>query len=280
MNKELKVPKFNPGTIVIKKWSEIEPPVFTEVPGVMEDLGLSEQAEAMMEEQNRMIQMKHQIMVALTEDSSVFDTDEAEPAKDPFDFTVTEVPSISMIKRQRMENARNISAFYNQQYRECAKSFLTDAIPAVKDKKEKLQKEIGDLQLELNSLRAQYIDQIRQKKDELNKLMSGSKEVINRFYLTDKGSAIDGGFLPCENPEGVEWGTLNSLYNRYEMDEYLEHLKEIIDRIDDPEEGPSVTQTVKPVFRDVTGSGTPEASNLKSSSDGNGLKDFVKSIFS
>ena len=280
MNKELKVPRFNPGTIVIKKWSEIEPPLFTEVPGVMEDLGLSEQAEAMMEEQNRMIQMKHQIMVALTEDSSVFDTDEAESAKDPFDFTVTEVPSISMVKRQRMENARNISAFYNQQYRECAKNFLDAAIPEVKKKKNNLQHDISSLKLELESIKAGYKKEIREKQKELDELMSGSKEVINRFYLTDKGSAIDGGFLPCENPEGVKWGTLNSLYNRYEMDEYLEHLKEIIDRIDDPEEGPSVTQTVKPVFRDVTGSGTPEASNLKSSSDGNGLKDFVKSIFS
>ena len=150
----------------IQKWSDIEAPVFTEIPEVVKDLGQAKQGKKMMEEQNRMIRMKHQIKVALTEASPVFDTEE--PSKDPFDFTVTEIPNISMVKRQRMEHALEISALYNQQYRECAKDFLTDTVPAVKSKKRELEGEIRDLQLELESLKAGYNQKIQQKQVEIS----------------------------------------------------------------------------------------------------------------
>ena len=215
----------------------------------------------------------------LTEDSSVFDTDEAEPAKDPFDFTVTEIPNISMVKRQRMEHALEISALYNQQYRECAKDFLTDTVPAVKSKKRELEGEIRDLQLELESLKAGYNQKIQQKQVELNALMRGSNEVYKRFYLTDRGSAKDGGFIPCEHPRGVKWGYIN-LFQNSEQDESLQNLLDTIDKIEHPEEGKPVSQAITPVFRDASGSAASFGGDLRMQSENNGLRGFVKSIFS
>lgn len=264
-------------TPVAQKWSDLEVPVFTDVPKVLKDLGLAKQGKKMMEEQNRMIRMKHQIKVALTEASPVFDTEE--PSKDPFDFTVTEIPNISMVKRQRMEHALEISALYNQQYRECAKDFLTDTVPAVKSKKRELEGEIRDLQLELESLKAGYNQKIQQKQVELNALMRGSNEVYKRFYLTDRGSAKDGGFIPCEHPRGVEWGYIN-LFQNSEQDETLENLLDVIDKIEHPEEGKPVSQTITPAFRDGSGSAAPFGGDLRMQSENDGLKGFVKSIFS
>lgn len=262
-----------------QKWSDIEPPVFTEVPVLLKDLGLSKQGKKMMEEQNRMIRMKHQIMVTLTEGTDPSERDEA-PEKDPFDFSVTEIPNIHELKRQRMEHALKISALYNQQYRECAKDFLKDTVPAVKSKKKDLQHEIRDLRLELESLKSKYSLQIQKKQSELNALMRGSREVINRFYLTDTGSAVNGGFIPCNRPEGVEWDVLKTLFASYEADGYLEQLMTVIDRIEHPEEGAPVNQSVKPVFRDGSGSAASFGGDLRMQSENNGLKDLVKSIFS
>ena len=234
----------------IQKWSDIEAPVFTEIPEVVKDLGLADQGAKLMDEQNRMIRMKHTIQVALTEGADLL-----------------------------MEHALEISALYNQQYRECAKDFLTDTVPAVKSKKRELESEIRDLQLELESLKAGYNQKIQQKQVELNALMRGSNEVYKRFYLTDRGSAKDGGFIPCEHPRGVEWGYIN-LFQNSEQDEALENLLDVIDKIEHPEEGKPVSQTITPVFRDGSGSAASFGGDLRMQSENNGLRGFVKSIFS
>ena len=261
-------------------WSEIEPVLFTDIPEMLKDLDLADQGEKMMEEQNRMIMMKHQIMVALTESSDVFPSDNG-PEADPFDFTVVEKPDVTKIKRQRMENALRISALYNQQYRECAKDFLSDVIPAVKDKKKDLQHEIYDLQLELKALKAEYNERIRKKQIELNALMSGSKEVVNRFYLTDRGSAVDGGFIPCVHPEGADWHILRgTMFQKNEQDEYLEQFQHVIEKIENPDKGKPVSQGYRSHFRDGSGSAAPFGGVIGSQSDGNGLKGMLRNIFS
>lgn len=260
-------------------WSEIEPVVFTDIPEMLKDLDLADQGKKMMEEQNRMIRLKHQIMVALTESPDVFSTDNG-PVVDPFDFTVVEKPDITKVKRQRMENALRISALYNQQYRECAKDFLSDVIPAVKDKKKDLQHEIYDLQLELKALKAEYNEKIRKKQNELNALMSGSKEVVDRFYLTDRGSAVDGGFIPCVRPEGADWNVLRGIFQKNEQDEYLEQLQHVIEKIENPDKGEPVSQGYRSHFRDGSGSAAPFGGVIGLQSDGNGLKDLIRNIFS
>lgn len=260
-------------------WSEIEPVLFTDIPEMLKDLDLADQGEKMMEEQNRMIRMKHQIMVALTESPEVFPSDNG-PEVDPFDFSVIEKPDISKVKRQRMENALRISALYNQQYRECAKEFLSDVIPAVKDKKKDLQDEIYDLKLELKALQAQYKEKIRNKQIELNALMSGAKEVVDRFYLTDRGSAVDGGFIPCVHPEGADWNVLHGMFQKNEQDEYLEQLQYVIKKIENPDKGKPVSPGYRSHFRDGSGSAAPFGGVIGSQSDGNGLKGMLRNIFS
>lgn len=261
------------------RWSEIEPVVFTDIPEMLKDLDLADQGEKMMEEQNRMIRMKHQIMVALTESLEVFPS-ENDPEVDPFDFSVIEKPDISKVRRQRMENALRISALYNQQYRECAKEFLSDVIPAVKDKKRDLQDEIYDLKLELKALQAQYNEKIRNKQIELNALMSGAKEVVDRFYLTDRGSAVDGGFIPCVHPEGADWNVYRTMFQKNEQDEYLEQLQHVIEKIENPDKGKPVSRGYRSHFRDGSGSAAPFGGVIGSKSDGNGLKGMLRNIFS
>lgn len=262
----------------IQKWSDIEAPVFTEIPEVVKDLGLADQGAKLMDEQNRMIRMKHTIQVALTEGADLFPSKDPEP-KDPFDFTVTETPDIGKMKRQKMENALRISALYNQQYRECAKDFLDAAIPEVKKKKNNLQHDISSLELELESIKAGYKKKIREKQKELDKLMKGCREVVDRFYRTDTGTAANGGHIPCERPEGIAWSVIKSAY--HDGDECLEGMRGAIDKIDHPfDDAPSVDPQYRSSFRDGSGSASQFGGDMRYSSDGNGLKDFVKSIFS
>ena len=125
-------------------------------------------------------------------------------------------------------------------------------------------------------MEAKYDQQIQQKQKELNILMSGCADVLDRFYRTDRGSAKNGGFIPCERPQGLGF----NLFGTSDADEGLNNLLDVIDKIEHPEEGKSVSQTITPVFRDGSGSAAPFGGDLRMQSGNNGLKGFVKSIFS
>ena len=224
------------------KWSEIEPTVFTDLPEVVKDLGLEEQGAKLMDEQNRMIILKHDLQTTLTGAGDAFPSNDS--ASDPFDFSANENPNIGMYRREKMKKALKLSALYNQQYRVCAMDFLDALIPRAKRERNNLQHDIDLLELELESLKADYAKRIREKKKELNKLLSGCIEVSERFKKTDTGTAANGGHVPCERPEGIYYGRIS--FGRNNAIDNLVGIRAEIDRIEHPfKDEPSIDSNYK-----------------------------------
>ncbi len=274
-------PKPYIGQVIYKEWDEITPPLYTDIPEVLKRLKLKKQGQKMMEEQNRIITLKHQLRAALTGRDDIFRTETPDDSKDLYDFDVVVTPDRETLRRQKMERALTASALYESEYREQTKAFLGDVIPAVKKEKKKLEDEIRTLQLELASIEAKYNGQIQEKARELDFLMKGCNEIAERFYKTDRGSALNGGALPCEQPDSFYW-VRAALIPNSESEEKLEVIRQVIDEIENPPQALPVKKSYKGLIRDGSGSVAPFGGVIgyDNNPGGDGLKGVIKNILS
>ena len=214
--------------VTVVTWKEHEPELFSDQPDVLDTLGLKEVREKMTVEQNRMIQLKHNICCRL--EGSFDDQDpEKEANRDPFDFNAAKVPDTSDHEREMMKTALSCSALRNPQYRECVKEYLEAVIPVVAEKTQKLQEEMDTLQLELESLQATYLQKISALRKELKAFQADVSNDVDRFYLTDTGSARAGGLIPCEQPDPGLWMICRK---SFDVNDYLASIAEMIDQVE------------------------------------------------
>jgi len=262
-------------------WKDIEPVTFPDQPDVMDDLGLKNQRKKMTAEQNRMIKLKHDIKCFL--EGTLSPDDESDPQHDPFDFEESKIPDTNQRRIQMMENALKLSALRNPQYREQAAAFLEAAIPEVTKKRQELQEKLQDLQTELASIQSDYLSRISEARKELNAFQGEVKIVADRFYLTDTGSAEQGGFIPCELPDPALW-TARGVMRDQNADEYLLYILDRIHEIERSKEGPEITTTYTTHFRDGSGrsarsGGVITEGGATSNGSDEGLKRMLRNLF-
>lgn len=272
--------------VTVVTWKEREPELFPDQPDILDTLGLKEVREKMTAEQNRMIQLKHNICCRL--EGSVHDQDpEEEVKKDPFDFNAAKVPDTSEHEREMMKTALSCSAMRNPQYRECVKEYLEAVIPAVAEKTQKLQEEMNTLQLELESLQATYLQKISALRKELKIFQADVSRDLDRFYLTDTGSAKGGGLKPCERPDPALWMICRK---SSDVNDYLASIVDMIADVEKIRESENVIGIIKsqyrPLVREGSGSSSMFGGAIIDTDHGtintgdNGLKKALKNIFS
>lgn len=262
-------------------WKDVEPVTFPDQPDVMDALGLKKQRKQMTAEQNRMIKLKHDIQCFL-EGTLPLDVD-GEQLYDPFDFDQSKVPDTTQRRIEMMKSALVLSALRNPQYRNQAAEYLEAAIPAVTKRRQELQQKLQDLQTELDSIQSDYLSKISEARKELNTFQADVKKVADRFYLTDTGSAKQGGLVPCELPDQVLW-IARSVMRDQNADEYLLYILDRIHEIEQSKDSPEIVATYTPHFRDGSGRQAQAAGVLsegESTFNGTdeGLKGMLRNLF-
>lgn len=262
-------------------WKDVEPVTFPDQPDVMDDLGLKKQRKQMTAEQNRMIKLKHDIQCFL-EGTLALDPD-GEQLHDPFDFDQSKVPDTTQRRIEMMKSALVLSALRNPQYRNQAAEYLEAAIPAVTKRRQELQQKLQDLQTKLESIQSDYLSKISEARKELNTFQADVKKVADRFYLTDTGSAKQGGLVPCELPDPALW-TARSVMRDQNADEYMLYILDCIHEIERSKDSPEIVATYTTHFRDGSGrsaqtGGVISEGGATSNGSDEGLRGMLKNLF-
>ena len=109
------------------------------------------------------------------------------------------------------------------------------------------------------------------------------KKVADRFYLTDTGSAEQGGFIPCELPDPALWKA-RSVMRDQNADEYLLYILDRIHKIEQSKDSPEIVATYTTHFRDGSGrsartGGVISEGGATSNGSDEGLRRMLKNLF-
>ena len=272
--------------VKIVTWEEIEPDLFPDQPDVLDELGLTEQRKKMTAAQNDMIKLKHDIRRELETGYLTYLKDQSDPKpEEPFNFNVDKTPDIDRYVHEKMARALNLSALRDPKYRMCAKEYLEALTAAVSKKEGELIGEIDRLSEELSKIQDEYQEKIHNLTNKLNSIRHGVGIAADRFYLTDTGSATQGGFTPCEQPDPGLW--IRVYKDKNDVDTYLDTLMGVITDLDLPQKDSDriniAKSNVKTCFRDGSGSNVPaggEISDERPSDAGSVIKNWISGLFS
>ncbi len=266
------------GNVTVTTWYEQGPNVFTDVPALLGELGLAELGKKLTEEQNRMIRKKHEICCRI--EGTLPLSDENGDSYNVFDF---ERPVKPHVTQKQLQEALRRTALCDPDYRDCAKEFLSEFIPAVRKKSKSLNTEFSKKVAEYEKMKVEYEEQISRCKSEIVNLYRGVHEVVGRFQLTDRGSAVAGGLVPCEAPEHITYLTITPLTDPAVSAEGIMYTIQQMEKKPDPED--DVKERISMAkgrytsnIREGSGSAAPLSDEI-GQGGGNGLRDFIGSIF-
>ena len=269
----------NEENVKVVTWEEVEPELFPDQPDVLDKLGLAKQRRKMTAAQNDMIKMKHDIMRELeTGYLSNLKAAGNQAEEDPFDFSDS-VPDTNIYMHEKMARAVRLSALRNPEYRKSAKEYLNDLIPVFTAKEKELIDGIDSLSEELARIQDDYAEKIQVLENQLGDLRHDVSAAADRFYLTDTGSAKQGGLVPCEQPDPSLW--IMAYRSRYDVDMYLDTLMEMIAKLEEHDDGYDRITVAKSNFKTHVRLGSGSAAPVGASAeDGGAIRKMLGNLFS